>query len=161
MKGLLFDSLPRNVQLQDPLIAAARAEGERQGRFPEHGDALMAWMNGLFGPEDASEVRLRHVCCLLSDIAWRAHPDFRAERGLDVALHGNWVAITARERAMLGAALFACFGGAADDPAAALLPQLADPASLQRARMWGLALRLGPAADRRHRRGARERASAP
>ena len=142
-EGLLFEGLPPTTRVQDPLIAAARAEGERQGRFPEHGDALMAWMNGLFAPETAADVRLREVCCLLSDIAWRAHPDFRAERGLDVALHGNWVAISARERAMLGAALFACFGGDASDPSAALLPQLADPASLQRARMWGLALRLG------------------
>ena len=142
-EGLLFEGLSAVTQAQDPLIAAARAEGERQGRFPEHGDALMAWMNGLFSPESAADLRLRAVCCLLSDIAWRAHPDFRAERGLDVALHGNWVAISARERAMLGAALFACFGGTASDPAAALLPQLADAASLQRARMWGLALRLG------------------
>ncbi len=142
-EGLMFEGLPATTQLQDPLIAAARAEGGRQGRFPEHGDALMAWMNGLFSPETAADTRLREVCCLLSDIAWRAHPDFRAERGLDVALHGNWVAISARERAMLGAALFACFGGDPADPAAALLPRLADAASLQRARIWGLALRLG------------------
>jgi exopolyphosphatase / guanosine-5'-triphosphate,3'-diphosphate pyrophosphatase len=142
-EGLLYDGLPDDVCAQDPLIAAARAEGERQGRFPEHGDALMAWMNGLFREESAAETRLREVACLLSDIAWRAHPDFRAERGLDVALHGNWVAINAHERAMLGAALFACFGGNIAHPAAALLHRLADPQSLERARRWGLALRLG------------------
>jgi exopolyphosphatase/guanosine-5'-triphosphate,3'-diphosphate pyrophosphatase len=142
-EGLLYDGLPEAVQAHDPLIAAARAEGQRQGRFPEHGDALMRWMNGLFGGESDGETRLREVACLLSDIAWRAHPDFRAERGLDVALHGNWVAITAQERAMLGAALFACFGGDFGHPSAELLHRLADPASLARARLWGLALRLG------------------
>jgi hypothetical protein len=26
---------------------------------------------------------------------WAAHPIFRAERGIDMALHGNWVAIDA------------------------------------------------------------------
>jgi exopolyphosphatase/guanosine-5'-triphosphate,3'-diphosphate pyrophosphatase len=48
--------------------------------------------------------RIRWAASLLSDVAWRAHPDFRAERGLELALHGNWVAITAPERAMLAAA---------------------------------------------------------
>ena len=142
-EGLLFDALPAEIQRQDPLIAAARAEGERQGRFPEHGDILMAWMNGLFAPELESDVRLRHVACLLSDVAWRAHPDFRAERAVDVALHGNWTAITTSERAMLAASLFACFGGSVQHPIVALLHHLADAASLRRAWLWGLALRLG------------------
>lgn len=142
-EGLLFDSLPSEIQRQDPLVAAARAEGERQGRFPEHGDILMAWMNGLFAPEPASDVRLRLVACLLSDVAWRAHPDFRAERAVDVALHGNWTAITTDERAMLAAALFSCFGGSADHPIVELLHHLADTSALRRAWLWGLALRLG------------------
>ncbi len=142
-EGLLFDSLPPEIQQEDPLIAAARYEAERQGRFPEHGDMLMAWMNGLFAPETAADFRIRHVACLLSDVAWRAHPDFRAERAVDVALHGNWTAINTEERAMLAAALFACFGGSAGHPIAALLQHLADQATLRRAWLWGLALRLG------------------
>jgi exopolyphosphatase/guanosine-5'-triphosphate,3'-diphosphate pyrophosphatase len=79
----------------------------------------------------------------LSDIAWRAHPDFRAERGVDAALHGNWVAITAAERGALATALHYCFGGSNDAPILELLAQLAPPALLARARAWGLALRLG------------------
>lgn len=142
-EGLLFDSLSLVIQRQDPLIAAARAEAERQGRFPEHGDMLMQWMNGLFVPETASDSRLRHVACLLSDVAWRAHPDFRAERAVDVALHGNWTAIDTGERAMLAAALFACFGGSAGHPIVTLLHHLTDALSLRRAWLWGLALRLG------------------
>ena len=146
-EGLLFAALPPEVQREDPLLEAARDEGRRQGRFPEHGQLLMAWMNGLFDtplqPEPTGDARLRLAACLLSDVAWRAHPDFRAERGLDIALHGNWVAITAAERAMLAAALFACFGGDSGDHAAALLARLAPPAALARARSWGLALRLG------------------
>lgn len=142
-EGLLFDSLPPRIQAQDPLVAAARAEGERQGRFPEHGDILMAWMNGLFAPETPADERLRQVACLLSDVAWRAHPDFRAERAVDVALHGHWTAITSDERTMLAAALFACFGGSAGHPIVELLHHLADAAALRRAWLWGLALRLG------------------
>jgi exopolyphosphatase/guanosine-5'-triphosphate,3'-diphosphate pyrophosphatase len=144
-EGLLFGQLSAAQQKLDPLIIAARSEGARQGRFPEHGDMLFNWMSGLFddGKESPAEHRLRLAACLLSDIAWRAHPDFRAERGVDMALHGNWVAVTAAERAALAQALHYCFGGGADAPVLELLARLAPPALLARARAWGLALRLG------------------
>ncbi len=143
-EGLLYERMPPELRAEDPLIAAARDEGARQGRFPEHGDMLMAWMDALFGGGEMPDMRrLRLATCLLSDVAWRAHPDFRPERGLDVALHGNWVAISARERALLATALVACFGGVPSGTAAALLARLADAPSLATARCWGLALRLG------------------
>ncbi len=146
-EGLLFADLPPEERAADPLITAARAEGARQGRFAEHGDMLFDWMDPLFesapGGESPAERRLRLAACLLSDIAWRAHPDFRSERGVDVALHGNWVAVTAAERAALAAALHHCFGGSADAPVMATLMRLAPVSLLARARAWGLALRLG------------------
>ena len=143
-EGLLYERMPVALQAEDPLIAAARDEGARQGRFPEHGDLLMAWMDDLFaGGETDAMRRLRLATCLLSDIAWRAHPDFRAERGLDIALHGNWVAITPAERAIVATGLIACFGALPATVEGARLSRLADPASLATARAWGLALRLG------------------
>ncbi|WP_235927704.1 Ppx/GppA family phosphatase, partial [Sandarakinorhabdus rubra] len=142
-EGLLYADLPAEEQALDPLITAARQEGARQGRFAEHGDMLFAWMDPLFSDEPEPVRRLRLAACLLSDIAWRAHPDFRAERGVDVALHGNWVAVTAAERAALAAALHHCFGGSPDAPVMAMLQRLAPPALLFHARAWGLALRLG------------------
>lgn len=180
-EGLLFERMPLALQAEDPLLAAARDEGARQGRFPEHGDMLMTWMDELFarvgggsggngvnsegrkdssgggaeekrateggGGERRDEIpamrRLRHATCLLSDVAWRAHPDFRAQRGMDIALHGNWVAITPGERAILAAALVACFGGLPGTVETARLARLADAGSLATARAWGLALRLG------------------
>jgi exopolyphosphatase/guanosine-5'-triphosphate,3'-diphosphate pyrophosphatase len=142
-EGLLHADLSEAERTLDPLITAARAEGVRQGRFPEHGDMLFHWMDPLFADEPAMVRRLRLAACLLSDIAWRAHPDFRPERGVDVALHGNWVAVTAGERAALAAALHHCFGGSADAPVMAMLARLAPPALLDHARGWGLALRLG------------------
>ncbi len=142
-EGLLFAQLSPDLQRQDPLIAAARSEGVRNGRFAEHGDRLFAWMEGVFEPEGASDRRIRLAACLLSDTAWRAHPDFRAERGVDLALHGNWVAITAPERAALACALHFCFGGSGQAPVLATFARLAPPDLLVRARAWGQALRLG------------------
>ena len=142
-EGLLYADLPADQRLLDPLITAARAEGARQGRFAEHGDMLFDWMDPVFADEPAGDRRLRLAACLLSDIAWRAHPDFRPERGVDVALHGNWVAVTAAQRAALACALHHTFGGDTNAPAMTSLALLAPPALLARARAWGLAMRLG------------------
>lgn len=139
-EGLLYQRLTPAQRLEDPLIAAARDEGERSGRFPEHGDLLDAWIAPLF--DDAPELaRLRHAACLLADVGWRANPEFRAERGMEIALHGNWVAIDAAGRAILAQALYTALGGGLGTPEA--LAMLADAESLARARLWGLAIRLG------------------
>lgn len=142
-EGVLYADLPKDLRKEDPLVSAAREEANIQGRFLLHAEALMVWMNGLFVPESPRETRLRLVACVLADTAWRAHPDFRAERGLELAIHGNWVGINGQERAVLGMALFAAYGGASGDAAIAGLAQLATRAELSRACAWGLALRLG------------------
>jgi exopolyphosphatase/guanosine-5'-triphosphate,3'-diphosphate pyrophosphatase len=139
-EGLLHSSLPEAIQTLDPLIEAAREEGSRQGRFPEHGDLLDRWIAPLFADEPVQLARLRHAACLLADVGWRAHPEFRAERGLDVALHGNWVAIDAAGRAMLGQALFTHFGGEGVCP---IVNQLIGYDLAARAMRWGYAMRLG------------------
>jgi len=140
-EGLLYDELPPQVRALDPLIEAAREVGAGHGRFEQHGDMLDAWIAPAFddGPKMA---RLRLAACLLSDIAWAAHPDFRAERGIDMALHGNWVAIDAPGRVMLAQALFWNFGGGRDLPYPAIAA-LCSPEKLRRAANWGLAMRLG------------------
>ena len=140
-EGLLFAALEPEIRAQDPLIVATREEGRRLGRFAEHGDLLDAWIAPLFGDEPREQARLRHAACLLADVGWRANPEFRAERGVEIALHGNWVAIDAAGRAMLAQALFTSLGG--DTGAPAPLPVLATTAALTRATAWGLAMRLG------------------
>ena len=140
-EGLLFEDLSPATRALDPLITAARAEGRRQGLFPEHGDLMDQWIAPLFGHESEGERRLRHAACLLSDIGWAANPDYRAERGLEVALHGNWTGLTSQNRAIIGQALFSLFGGGAAQPP--LLAKLATEKELEQARHWGLAMRLG------------------
>ena len=140
-EGLLYGRLaPGDVAL-DPLIVAAREEGARFGRFPEHGDLLDRWISPLFAEEPPALARLRHAACLLADVGWRANPEFRAERGLEVALHGNWVAIDGRGRALLAQALFTSLGGGTNTPDP--LSRLAEPEALDLAKRWGLAMRLG------------------
>lgn len=139
-EGLLYETLDAETRAQDPLIVATRAEGQRLGRFAEHGDLLDAWIAPLF-EDSAAMARLRLAACLLADVGWHANPEFRAERGVEIALHGNWVAIDARGRAIVAQALWTSLGGGSGAPVG--LERLASPADLKRAVQWGLAMRLG------------------
>ena len=139
-EGLLYGELTIDQRQEDPLIVAARDEAQRSGRFPEHGDLLDAWIAPLFD-DDPELARLRHAACLLADVGWRANPEFRAERGLEIALHGNWVGIDARGRALLAQALFTSLGGGFESPPP--IGQLANLDDLEHAKLWGLAMRLG------------------
>ncbi len=139
-EGLLHYSLPPAVRAQDPLICATREEGARQGRFAEHGDLLYRWTSPLFAGESVEEGRLRHAACLLADVGWPAHPEFRADRGLETALQGNWVGIDSAGRGRMARALFTSFGG---DRPVPLLDRLCTPAERALADRWGLAMRLG------------------
>lgn len=144
-EGLLYADLPAAVRAQDPLLAEAEAEAARSGRFAETGPELARWIAPLFADDLVPLVRIRNAAAILSDIGWAANPDFRATRAMDAALYGPWVGITLPERAILASALFACFGGDEAELACdrARWRGLAHPADLERAKAWGLALRLG------------------
>ncbi len=139
-EGLLYRELDAATRAQDPLIAAALEVGNRLGRFGEHGATIDTWIDPLFPDDDPPALRLRLAACLMSDFAWNAHPDFRAERAVDLALHGNWVGIDAHGRAVLGRTLCAAFGGEKgfDPKVAALL----DSREEERCAAWGRAIRL-------------------
>lgn len=140
-EGLLFAALSPEVRAEDPLLTAARAEGRRLGRFAEHGDLLDRWIAPLFADESAADARLRHMACLLADTGWNANPEFRAERGAEIALHGNWVAIDGIGRAVVAQALHTSLGGETSTPVP--LDTLASVEALRRATRWGMAMRLG------------------
>jgi exopolyphosphatase / guanosine-5'-triphosphate,3'-diphosphate pyrophosphatase len=144
-EGLLFDSLPEKIRKDDPLIAACRDEAELEGRFPEHGDILMRWMDPLFAKDETpNDKRLRLAACLLSDVAWRGHPDFRAQRAIDASLFGNFVGIDSTGRIKIAVALNAAYGGETTPAILQKLMQyLLSKSDIRQAQSWGLALRLG------------------
>ena len=139
-EGLLYRDLDPATKDEDPLLAAALEVGERLGRFGDHGAAIDIWMNPLFPDESKEMKRLRLATCLLGDIAWNAHPDFRAERAVDMALHGNWVGIDSHGRAVMGRALCSAFGG--DGGFSSSVAALLKPGEADRLVAWGRALRL-------------------
>jgi exopolyphosphatase/guanosine-5'-triphosphate,3'-diphosphate pyrophosphatase len=139
-EGLLYSRLKPAVRRIDPLIEEAREAGGGEHRFGQHGDLLDAWIAPVFDDEPAMR-RLRQASCLLADVAWQANPGFRADRGIEMALHGNWVAINPAGRVIIAQALSASFGRdrLPDDRLTALCKE----GQLVRAHKWGAAMRLG------------------
>ena len=140
-EGLLYEKLDAAERELDPLIEAMRAAGARLGRFPEHGDLLADWIAPLFMGEVPTLARLRRSACLLGDVAWGAAPELRADRGVDIALNGNWVGVDVRGRALVAHALWTSFGGGPQ--VHPLICRLTTEAERQTAASWGLAMRLG------------------
>jgi len=143
-EGLVFSHLPPSVRESAPLLEAARDLALLSGRFPEHSEALATWitpaLDGLTaGPDDAL---LEQATCLLSDIAWRGNPDFRAEWAVTEVLYGRFVGIDHRGRAFLGLALNQLYGAGNTTPLATLCTNLLDEGEQRRARAVGAALRL-------------------
>lgn len=144
-EGLLFDRLNAEAKTEDPLIAAARHEGARLSRFAYHGDGIANWIAPLFQDDPAQLRRLRDAVCLLADSAWNSHPEYRAEHAAELALEGNWPGVTASDRAIMASGLYAAYGGRKPRPP--LLSLLAPGELLERATLWGLAVRLAQRLD--------------
>jgi exopolyphosphatase/guanosine-5'-triphosphate,3'-diphosphate pyrophosphatase len=139
-EGLLYSSLRPSSRRLDPLIEAARDRG-KGNRFGQHGDRLDRWMADLFDDDPPEMKRLRLAACLLADVAWQADPEFRAERAIEAALHGNWFGVDAAGRVLIAQALSSTFGTSdLPDPE---LDTLCTREDLTRAHLWGLAIRLG------------------
>ncbi|NUT01615.1 MAG: Ppx/GppA family phosphatase [Sphingomonas sp.] len=139
-EGLLYSQLDPKTRQLDPLIEAARDAGGGEHRFGEHGNLLHEWISPLF--DDSPKLaRLNLAACLLADVAWQAAPMFRADRGVEMALHGDWTAVDAAGRIIMAQALSSNFGR--DRLPDSRLTDLCKPEHLERAHCWGLAMRLG------------------
>jgi len=141
-EGLLFDELDAAQRALDPLVAACRLIAQLTPRFPVAGEDLLAWLDPLFADESAPERRLRLAACLLSDIGWRIHPDYRADHAMADVLHTPVVGVDHRERVTLALAARARYSHRGNDTAALPYRALIDEADLDWACRVGFAVRL-------------------
>ena len=118
-----------------------------RSRSPANGEELIHWTDRFMATsgldETADEKRYRHAACLLADIGWRAHPDYRGEQSLNIIAHAGFVGIDHPGRAYLALAVFFRHVGLIDDELSPRLRELVSPRMLDRARVLGAALRVG------------------
>lgn len=144
-EGLLYERLSIADRKKDPLIEAARDLNILRSRSPRHGEELFVWTDRFIKAsglvETEGERRLRHAACLLSDIGWRAHPDYRGEQALNIIANAAFVAIDHPGRAFI--ALAASYRHMSPDHnVAPHLRTVATARLLDRARLLGAATRV-------------------
>ncbi len=145
-EGLLYSLLKPNERGRDPLIRAASDLNVLRSRSPHHGEELIAWTDRFMAStgieETADERRLRHAACLLGDIGWRAHPDYRGEQSMNIIANGAFVAIDHPGRAFLALSVFFRHAGLSEEDLSPRLRELATTRTLDRARVLGAAMRV-------------------
>ena len=142
-EGMLYDRLSQAERAIDPLIAGSRDLESIFARAPGYGDELISWVDGFMSSssidETEEEIRLRHAACLLSDIAWRSHPEYRAQRALNVVTQGQFVSIDHPGRAFLALAIVLRHEGPDGGDAVASMRSLLTTRLFLRARSWSTA----------------------
>jgi exopolyphosphatase/guanosine-5'-triphosphate,3'-diphosphate pyrophosphatase len=145
-EGLLYSLLGARERARDPLISAASELNILRSRSPRHGEELVAWSDRFMDAsgldESAEERRLRHAACLLGDIGWRAHPDYRGEQSMNIIAHAAFVGIDHPGRAFLALSVFFRHAGLSDDELSPRLRELATTRMLDRARVLGASMRV-------------------
>ncbi len=141
-EGYLFAKLNQQDRALDPLIVDARRMASAVGRFGDLGAELLNWTTPLFGRESNQERRLRYAACLLSDIAWHEHPDYRAEQAYSRVLRMPFTAIDHVGRAFVALAVRVRYGGGVDSGATKAMRGFLSDEEVKKARALGRALRL-------------------
>ncbi|PZU87100.1 MAG: exopolyphosphatase [Shinella sp.] len=145
-EGYLFSLLSEEDQALDPLLTAADELAILRARSPEHARELAEW-TGRMMPffdivETEEDMRYRRAACLLADLSWRAHPDYRGLQALNIIAHSSFVGITHPGRAFIALTNYYRFEGLYDDGRTGPLATIATERLLERAKLLGGMLRV-------------------
>lgn len=142
-EGVYLSQMRKSLQRLDPLIEAAQAEEQRLARFAGFGDVLYHWIEPLFADQSASQLRLIRAACLLHDVNWRSHPDFRAAVCFETATHANLGGVSHAGRVFIAWALYHRYKSKTVPEALDALAAILSEDEIQLARVVGRAMRLG------------------
>ena len=145
-EGLLYDLLDAKEKARDPLIVACEELAYLRSRSPRHVHELGPWSDMAFKAvgldESTEEIRLRRAACLLADIHWRAHPEYRGEQSLNLIAHAAFIGIDHPGRAYLALANFYRHEGLIDEVLSPRIRELVSTRLMERARALGATLRV-------------------
>lgn len=145
-EGYLFGELAETERELDPLLQGAEELSLLRSRSPQHAldliDFTSQFVQAADLRESASETRMRTAACLLSDIGWRGHPDYRAEQAIDLVAYGSLAGIDHPGRAFISEVLAVRYMGLKHKSLSANLFKLSGDAASRRARTLGALLRV-------------------
>jgi exopolyphosphatase/guanosine-5'-triphosphate,3'-diphosphate pyrophosphatase len=145
-EGFLYSLLSPEEQRKDPLIAAAEELALLRARSVAHSYQLAAWTDTAFEAfgidETEDEARYRHAACLLADIGWRAHPEYRGTQSLNIVSHASFIGVDHPGRAFIALAILYRYEGIFDEAVSPEIRALATPRYLERAKLLAAMLRV-------------------
>ncbi|GAA6207965.1 Ppx/GppA family phosphatase [Cognatishimia sp. WU-CL00825] len=142
-EGMLYEQMPDRLRRRDPLIEACRFAEAKDARVRGYGKVQFDLIKPLFNAASESRMRIIKAACLLHDVSWRAHPDYRAETCFDYATRANLGGLTHSERVFLGLALLHRYQNKREGTRFNDLFELLSQKDLQQAEVLGKALRFG------------------
>lgn len=145
-EGYLYSLLDEAQRADDPLISAAEELAVLRARSVTHARELAAWTGEAFKAfgleESEQDARYREAACLLADIGWRAHPEYRGTQSLNIVAHASFIGVDHPGRAYIGLAILFRHEGIYEDAVSPVMRALAGPHHLERARILGALLRV-------------------
>lgn len=141
-EGVAHERMSEALRQEEPLMSAAARSERRNARCPGFGSELFEWMRPVLDGMLAERLRLAEAACLMHDVNWRTHPDYRAAACFGTVTRGNLGGVGHSGRLFIGAALLHRYKGSGDALAADAVLRLADDARRD-AEIVGRAARLG------------------
>ncbi|AZO47695.1 MAG: exopolyphosphatase [Mesorhizobium sp.] len=145
-EGFLYSLLDAAEQKADPLISAAEELALLRSRSVHHAHELVDWTGKAFAAfgidETEDEARYRQAACLLADIGWRAHPEYRGRQSLNIIAHASFIGVDHPGRAYLALAGAYRHDGIFNEGIAPEIKALAPPRILERARVLAAMMRV-------------------
>ncbi|WP_198670648.1 Ppx/GppA family phosphatase [Oceanicella sp. SM1341] len=142
-EGLLWEHLSPGIRALDPLIEACRFRERRRARFPGFGQELFDWVRPLLDGFAPDSLRLAEAACLLHDVNWRAHPDYRASVGFETLMRASLGGVDHPGRVFIGLALYHRYKSSRKQLGADAMLGLLAPERQAEAERLGRAMRLG------------------
>ncbi len=142
-EGLLYEQMSPELRVRDPLIEACRFAEAKDARLLGFGRTLYNFVLPIFRTAPDSRKRLIKAACLLHDVSWRAHPDYRAEVCFDNATRANLGGLKHSERIFLGLALLHRYSNKREGTQFEHLVTMLPEKDVQEAEALGKAMRFG------------------
>ena len=142
----MFDRLPMEEAALDPLIQACEEICFLRSRSASHALELegftQRFLDAVRAHENMPQKRLRVACCLLSDIGWRGHRDYRGEQSVDLIAYNALLGIDHPGRAFMAEVLAVRYMGLKHKSSSMALNSLMGERAHVYARTLGALIRL-------------------
>lgn len=100
-EGFYYSLMPDAIRDRDPIVDMCEAVAGNGHRFAQQPAVLMRFLDPLFPDETDKQRRQRFAACMLGDLYWDEHPDFRGQQAFFKTLRLPVVGFDHQDRAAL------------------------------------------------------------